>query len=302
MDGISIFDAPIAAAAKIGYLPEQNPLYNEMIVLEALKYVADLRGMSKAFFKERKDFVIEKCGLEQVKYQKAGTLSKGYRQRLGLAQAILHDPEILILDEPTSGLDPNQILDIRQLIKDLGREKTVLLSSHILQEVQAVCDRVLIIHKGQLIVDDEISKLDAYFSEYQDIHLELEGEDIDFSEFLDYHPDLQLLYEQRHNDHYSVQFRADSSLDIKQDLSRFILENGWLVLELFSRRKSLEEIFHQLTRTELNGLKLHDEAAVEPETDADADLDIVAADSTESTEKAEAEIPDPDAATQEETP
>ncbi|HOA29046.1 MAG: ATP-binding cassette domain-containing protein [Candidatus Cloacimonetes bacterium] len=247
IDDQSIFENPIQASAKIGYLPEHNPLYEDMIVVEALEYVARLRKMTHQQFRERKLFVIESCGLKEVQYQKIGTLSKGYRQRVGLAQAILHDPEILILDEPTSGLDPNQIIEIRQLIRALGKEKTVILSSHILQEVQALCDRVLIINKGKIIVDDSISNLDAYLAEYHLLHLELEGANIDIHEFVDYYPELQLLEEIHEGDHCRMKLRVASNLDVKHDLARYVAENGWLILTLHTERKSLEEIFHKLT-------------------------------------------------------
>jgi len=247
IDGVSIFDKPIESSAKIGYLPEHNPLYEDMIVVEALEYVARLRKMTHKQFRERKLFVIESCGLKEVQYQKIGTLSKGYRQRVGLAQAILHDPEILILDEPTSGLDPNQIIEIRELIRALGKEKTVILSSHILQEVQALCDRVLIINKGKIIVDDSIGNLDAYLAEYHLLHLELEGANIDLREFVDYYPELQLLEEIHEGDRCRMKLRVSSNLDVKHDLARYVAENDWLILTLHTERKSLEEIFHKLT-------------------------------------------------------
>lgn len=247
-DSESIFEKPLQASAKIGYLPEHNPLYDEMIVVEALEYVAKLRAMSKQDFQTRKAYVIKNCALEQVQFQKIATLSKGYRQRVGLAQAILHDPEILILDEPTSGLDPNQIIEIRELIRSLGKAKTVILSSHILQEVQALCDRVLIINKGKIIVDDSISELDTYLAEYHLLHLELEGSDIDLAEFIDYYPELQVLDETREGELYSLKLKVNSGMDVKHDLARFVAENGWLIMSLYTERKSLEEIFHKLTQ------------------------------------------------------
>lgn len=250
IDGESIYEDPIATSSKIGYLPEHNPLYDEMWVMEILKYMADLRKIPAGRFKERLDFVTINCGLQQVITQKIGTLSKGYRQRVGLAMAILHDPDILILDEPTSGLDPNQIIEIRELIRQLGKEKTVLLSSHIMQEVQALCDRVLIINKGKIIVDNDIDKLDDYLNDYQVMHLELEGEAIDFSEFLDYHPDIELLSAESTPNSVSMQLRIPQQSDIRHDLARYVAENGWLITSLYSRQRSLEEIFHNLTKEE----------------------------------------------------
>ncbi len=250
LDGKSIFDDPIATSTKIGYLPEHNPLYDEMDSLEILRYIADLRKMSRADFAQRLQFVVDSCGLEAVLGQKVATLSKGYRQRVGLAMAILHDPEILILDEPTSGLDPNQILEIRELIRELGRHKTVLLSSHIMQEVQALCDRVLIIHNGKIIVDDAIGNLSQYLKGYQVLHLELDGKDVDLSDFMASHPDLETLSIQAEGDHYKLQIKVPASLDIKHDLARYVSAQGWLITSLFTRQKSLEEIFHNLTREE----------------------------------------------------
>lgn len=248
LDGTSIFADPIATSTKIGYLPEQNPLYDEMLTQEILRYIAELRKMPKSLFASRLEYVVEKCGLHDVLTQRVGTLSKGYRQRVGLAMAILHDPEILILDEPTSGLDPNQILEIRELIRELGTQKTVLLSSHIMQEVQALCDRVLIINKGKIIVDDEIGKLNDYFKDYQVLHLELEAENADFTEFMEYHPDLEILSHTREGEYFKLQIKVPAELDIKYDLARFVAENGWLIVSLYVQKKSLEEIFHSLTR------------------------------------------------------
>jgi ABC-2 type transport system ATP-binding protein len=248
IDGKSIYEDPIATSAKIGYLPEHNPLYDEMLVLEILKYVADLRKMSAPSFAQRRAFVVANCGLKQVLTQKIGTLSKGFRQRVGLAMAILHDPDILILDEPTSGLDPNQIIEIRELIRELGREKTVILSSHIMQEVQALCDRVLIINKGKIVVDNDIDKLDDYLNDFQMMHLELEGEAIDFSEFLEYHPELELISAEAGEHNIVLQLRIPSQSDIRHDLARYVAENGWLITSLYTQQKSLEEIFHSLTK------------------------------------------------------
>ena len=156
-----------SARKQIGFLPEDNPLYLDMYVREALGFLANLHGIPKRI--QRIDQVIDLTGLRAEQHKKIHQLSKGYRQRVGLAQAILHDPDILILDEPTSGLDPNQLQDIRALIKNLGREKTVLLSTHIMQEVEAVCDDVIIIRKGQIVADFPLSELN---SRYPDVNLE----------------------------------------------------------------------------------------------------------------------------------
>lgn len=155
--GVNVQEDPIAAKRKIGYLPEANPLYYDMYVKEYLEFIADVHGISDR--KKKIAGIIDTVGLTVESRKKTGQLSKGYKQRVGLAAALLHDPEVLVLDEPTTGLDPNQIIEIRELIRQLGRNKTVLFSSHILQEVEALCDRIIIIHKGTLAADDKLSSL-----------------------------------------------------------------------------------------------------------------------------------------------
>jgi len=247
LDGKDIFADPLAASRQIGYLPEQNPLYDEMTVNEALHYLAALRQLSKPFFKERRQFVVQNCGLQEVLHQKIGTLSKGYRQRVGLAQAILHDPRILILDEPTSGLDPNQIIEIRELIRSLGQEKMVILSSHIMQEVQALCDRVVIINKGRIIVDDRKDALPGYLQSSTRLQVELEGDNIDLNEFIDEHPGLEIVKSEVMDNRHRLDLSAASAGDIRADLARFASSKGWLILEMHQQTQSLEDIFHQLT-------------------------------------------------------
>ncbi len=149
----------IAASERIGYLPENGPLYNEMTPSGALTYLAKARGLATAKRRERMDYVANKCNLEEVWHKPIGKLSRGFRQRVGMAQALLHDPDVLILDEPTSGLDPNQLVGIRQLIRDLGKTKTILLSTHVLQEVEVLCSRVLLIDQGRLVFDGTLDEL-----------------------------------------------------------------------------------------------------------------------------------------------
>ncbi|MBP1644595.1 MAG: gldA [Bacteroidetes bacterium] len=156
--GYDIFDNPMDVRKKIGYLPEQNPLYLDMYVREFLDFIAGVHGLGKQK-KERIEQMIEMTGLTKEVNKKIGTLSKGYRQRVGIAQAMIHDPEVLILDEPTSGLDPNQLVEVRDLIKNAGKDKTVLLSTHIMQEVEAVCGRTIIINNGQVVADDNTKHL-----------------------------------------------------------------------------------------------------------------------------------------------
>ncbi|MCD4681153.1 MAG: ATP-binding cassette domain-containing protein, partial [Bacteroidales bacterium] len=155
----SIFENPDEVRKLIGYLPDNNPLYADMGVIDYLKFVAELQKIDRNIIKDRILEMIEICGLEGEKHKKIGELSKGYQQRVGLAQALIHDPEVLILDEPTAGLDPNQIVEIRELIRKIGREKTVILSSHILAEVEATCDRIMIINKGKIVADGTSANL-----------------------------------------------------------------------------------------------------------------------------------------------
>src|SRR5512137_1884534 len=157
--GVSVLTHPEEVKKHIGYLPETNPLYKDMPVIDYLKFVAGIQGVRKDQVRERIMEMIQVCGLKNEKYKKIGELSKGYQQRVGLAQALIHDPEVLILDEPTSGLDPNQIVEIRELIKRIGKEKTVILSSHILAEVEATCDRILIISQGKIVADGTADSL-----------------------------------------------------------------------------------------------------------------------------------------------
>ncbi|MBS1528359.1 MAG: ATP-binding cassette domain-containing protein [Bacteroidetes bacterium] len=157
--GFDVEKQPLEVKRSIGYLPESNPLYQDMYVRESMAFIAGIHGVQSA--DKRIDEVIELTGLTPEKHKKIGQLSKGYKQRVGLAQAILHDPQVLILDEPTSGLDPNQLIGIRQLIRDLGKTKTIVLSTHIMQEVEAVCSRVVIINKGQIVADDTLEGLRA---------------------------------------------------------------------------------------------------------------------------------------------
>ena len=291
IDGESIFTDPLKASRQIGYLPEQNPLYDEMTVVELLAYFAALRKLKRDYFRERLNFVVKNCGLKEVLNQRIGTLSKGYRQRTGLAQAILHDPKILLLDEPTSGLDPNQIIEIRELIRELGKEKMVLLSSHIMQEVQALCDRVVIINKGKIIVDDTIENLPHYLNRSTMLILEVQGENIDFSDFTTKYPfvELKILFRDKtsckisvdetsgrlmssstteQNSHkigvdntsgrltssstteqnsHKIGVDETSGFDLRKEISSFIRDKGWLILEFSTSKMSLESIFHELT-------------------------------------------------------
>ncbi len=250
IDGKSIYTNPLDTSRRIGYLPESNPLYEDMLVYDYLEYVSELRGLTGADFQKRLHMVVEKCGLKTVLAQLIGTLSKGYRQRVGLAQAIIHDPELLILDEPTSGLDPNQILEIRELIRELGTEKTVILSSHIMQEVQALCDRVIIINKGKIVANDTKENLSFQLGDRSRLVVELESPNPDFTQLLTQCPSIQQISSIVDNGTTTVEFEASNNFDLKREVAIFMSKHGMIVSGMYVKKHSLEEIFYSLTMSE----------------------------------------------------
>ncbi len=227
----------------IGYLPENNPLYLEMYIREYLSYVAGLYKLRGKTARERISRVIEMTALTSEVSKRIGALSKGYRQRVGLAQALIHDPEILILDEPTSGLDPNQLVEIRNLVSNIGKEKTVLLSTHILQEVEAICDRVLIINKGHIVADENADRLkESGKGHTQTIHIELDSstdpkiwQTLNFISHVKPMGEKQFLLETHEN------------RDVRGDIFNFAVNQGLTILSLSLKKKSLEEVFRELT-------------------------------------------------------
>ncbi len=232
----------------IGYLPEHNPLYEDLTAFDYLRFVANIRNLSDKDFNSRIEQVIEECGIKNVITQKIGTLSKGYRQRVGLAQAILHDPKVIILDEPTTGLDPNQILEIREVIRRLGEKKTVILSSHIMQEVQAVCDRIIIINKGKIIADDKKEVLQSQLAGKTVLSLEIIADDPKFYDFRMIDPTISIFNESKIKANiWEVVLEYSNKIDLREKISRFINEKGWLILSMQKQERSLEKIFHELT-------------------------------------------------------
>ena len=239
--GFDVTADTMASRARIGYLPEHNPLYKEMYVREYLTFTAGLHKVAKV--SARVDEMVERTGLASHRHKQIGELSKGYRQRVGLAQAMLHNPDVLILDEPTSGLDPNQIVEIRQLIKDLGKEKTVILSTHILGEVEAVCDRAIIINKGRLVADAPIQQLKQQFV----------GQSVVTVEFAEQTNAQQLSGIKRVKSVERIGERrwkltSDASQDIRADVFAFAVGNQLTLLELHMEVFSVEDVFQQLTR------------------------------------------------------
>ncbi|HEU4553964.1 MAG TPA: gliding motility-associated ABC transporter ATP-binding subunit GldA [Chitinophaga sp.] len=239
--GFDVSKAPLEVRKRVGYLPEANPLYFDMYVKEFLSFIANVHQLGKAAA-ERIRAVIALTGLEPESKKKIGALSKGYKQRVGLAQALLHDPEVLILDEPTSGLDPNQLADIRQVIKNLGSNKTVILSTHIMQEVEAMCSRVIIINKGQLIADDTLQNLQQQQSGNGYIQVTF-GEPVDAAA-LEQLPGVTRVVDSGAN---TWQLFTGNVEAVRKNLLQFALINNRNILSLQSNSQSLEAIFRQLT-------------------------------------------------------
>ena len=237
-----ILEQSIEVRKKVGYLPENNPLYLDLYVEEFLSFIYGIRHSSSANPKRIAE-IIELTGLLSEKHKKISALSKGYRQRVGLAQALLHDPEVLILDEPTSGLDPNQLLEIRSLIKTIGKEKTVMLSTHIMQEVEAICDRAIIIHKGKIVADDSTQNLHHLTSSSNVVMVE-------FSSPVDAGllAKINGVATVRPLSPASFQLTAQSSMDIRPDVFRFAVDQQLTVLAMQKEELRLEEVFQELTR------------------------------------------------------
>jgi ABC-2 type transport system ATP-binding protein len=243
-----ILEQSIEVRKKIGYLPENNPLYLDLYVEEFLSLIDEILISSKnekrkANSKSRIAGVIDLTGLRSEKHKKIGALSKGYRQRVGLAQALLHDPEVLVLDEPTSGLDPNQLLEIRSLIKTIGKEKTVMLSTHIMQEVEAICDRAIIIHKGKIVADDSTQNLQ---------HISISGNvvRVEFSSAVDAGllAKINGIKAVTTLTPFSFQLTAQPSADIRPDIFRFAVDQKLTVLAMQKEELRLEEVFQELTK------------------------------------------------------
>lgn len=242
INGLDVEEDSLKIREVIGYLPENNPLYTDMYIKEYLKFVLRIYKNVNNKDKVIKD-VIELTGLEPEQHKKIGALSKGYRQRVGLAQALIHDPEILILDEPTSGLDPNQLVDIRKIITELGKQKTVILSTHIMQEVEAMCDRVVIIDKGKIVADDTTSKLSkmagsviVFKVEFKETLNQKQLLNLPFINKVTKTPDGSWLIESLDNK------------DIRQDIFQFAVEKKLNVLSLSQQEQNMEDVFRRLTK------------------------------------------------------
>jgi len=240
--GISVTDDSLSVRKQVGYLPESNPLYYDMYVKEYLRFVAGLYDLGKQT-KSRVSEMIELTGLQLEQHKKIGALSKGYKQRVGMAQALMNNPKVLILDEPTSGLDPNQITEIRKLITNIGRERTVMLSTHIMQEVEAMCSRVLIINRGKLVADDSISNLQRQHGNKQSLQVKFKnGVDITHIKAIEGVIDVDDL------GGYRYRIDAKTDLNLQEKLFNFAVETSNVLLEQKEVEQSLESVFKSLTR------------------------------------------------------
>jgi ABC-2 type transport system ATP-binding protein len=247
VDGYDIAAHPMEVKKIIGYLPEHNPLYLDLFVHEYLNFVGNIYGLKGTFLKQRIAEMVEVCGLTREQNKRIESLSKGYRQRVGLAQALLHDPRILILDEPTSGLDPNQILEIRNLIRSISKDKTVIFSTHIMQEVQALCDRVVVINKGEIVADDSLQNLMTTRSGMKVILLELETE-VNPQLLLTLPGVLQATQiESDRSSGFRYKLSAAAGADIRPEIFRFAAEKNLSLIGLQQEEGSLESIFRELT-------------------------------------------------------
>jgi len=250
VDGLDVRTQSIAVRERIGYLPESAPLYGDMNVVDYLMFVAELRKIPSADRRRKVRHAVDVCGLGEVLRKNVGQLSSGYRQRAGLAQAILHDPPILVLDEPTRGLDPNQIVEIRQLIKDLGRQKTVVFSTHILSEVEAMCDRVLIIHRGKKVFDGPKSELSYGRTGKERIYVELRANG-DVAQQLRGLPGADAVHVvSRDGESTRLHVEAPRGRDLREAIFDSAVQQGWKVLEMRRDTESFEDVFRELTKDE----------------------------------------------------
>lgn len=243
----SVTDDPDKVKTLIGYLPEHNPLYEDMPVIDYLRFVANLYQIPKNEVNNRIREMIVTCGLEVEKHKKIGELSKGYRQRVGLAQAMIHNPQVLILDEPTTGLDPNQIAEIRELIRKIGREKTVILSSHILAEIEATCDRVLIIRNGIIVADGTPNELKSKSQGKEIVNISIvDGEYNEIFTALQNLPTVGLVdVVDKSNSTFSVQSKTD--VTPRKEIFKLCVDRGWTIMEMTPVKQKLEDIFRELT-------------------------------------------------------
>jgi ABC-2 type transport system ATP-binding protein len=250
LGGYDVVDQSLEVRKLVGYLPETVPLYTEMPVTSYLKYMGTLRRMNSKDIKRRITEVIELCRLNDYSKTIIGKLSKGYRQRVGIAQAILHEPEVLVMDEPTIGIDPIQVVETRRLIQDLGKQQTVVLSSHILPEVSMVCERVLIIHQGHIVAEDTPDNLAQRLQGSEQLEIEIGGPPKEVTAVLNKIEGVVEVNYRHLNDKDIYSVKASEALDLRDEISRAVISSGWSLLSMQLTSMSLEDIFLRLTTEE----------------------------------------------------
>ncbi len=247
VNGIDASNNSIEVKKHIGYLPESSPIYTDMLVYDYLVFISDIREIEHSKRMDRLLELSDLCGIREVMHKPVSTLSKGYKQRVGLALALMDDPEILILDEPTSGLDPNQIAEIRSIIKEIGRKKTIIFSTHILSEAEATCDRVVIMNKGQLVADDTAEMLKESKSDSFITNITLEfTEDKNIKKIFQKIDAISSVTLENSKD--QIKIKLTTSKDIRSDIYRLIKSQEWILLEMIQETESLEHIFKELTK------------------------------------------------------
>jgi ABC-2 type transport system ATP-binding protein len=254
--GFDILEQPLEVKRRIGYLPETPPLYPEMRVAEYLTFVGNLKGLSGGMLRERVEYVLDRCNIQDMRRRTTGKLSKGYRQRVGLAQAIIHNPDVLILDEPTAGLDPKQINETRELIRSLAGDHTIILSTHILPEVEQTCQEVLIINRGHLVATDSVENLQQRTRGGESVLLEIGSSNgaLDSAAVERQLAGVQgvghVAFREPRQNHLCAEVESNSDRSIRSELARAVIDAGWELHELRPSALSLEEVFLQLTREE----------------------------------------------------
>ena len=248
VNGMDIIEDAHSIQEQIGYLPELNPLYSEMRVYDYLEFLAAIRDVRGSQFKESLARVVEQCGLRGVVHKNISDCSKGYKQRIGLAAAMIHDPKILILDEPVTGLDPNQIIEIRSLIRSLGKEKLVFMSSHILQEIQATVDRIIIINEGEIVANGTNEELMTSFMGNVLLTMEVKGAKVDSIKHIQATlPNVKFISTSKEKSIHTIQLEYEKNKDSREEIFNYAVKNKWSILKMTPKTTNLEDIFRNLT-------------------------------------------------------
>jgi len=248
VDGVSVVNEPIKVQDMLGYLPENNPMYMDMLVCDFLRYSGELRGLSKTALSEGIDFAVKGVHLEDVYYRPIKELSKGYKQRVGIAAALLHKPKLLIMDEPTEGLDPIQRNEIRGLIKELSKEHTIIISTHVMQEVEAICSRMIIISGGKLVIDGSVKELSKGKGDEMIINVIIEGDDVEKS--LKGLTDVQVEIVSIEGKKVTAKVKTLKTSTVQSEISKLANQKNWVIWNISQEVRQLEDIFRELTNTE----------------------------------------------------